>query len=155
MRKLIGAVWLCTLWAGIICEPLRAEPVINEGVGYYQIVGNTAQDLRREMDQKGPGGKNGKSFDAYTAWYVNWNYRWWESRDTCRITSVSTKLSVTFTLPAWQNYASADARLQQQWDRYYNALYEHEKGHRGFGIQAAREIERAILDVGDLASAVP
>ncbi len=147
MRKLIAVLWLFSVWAGATCEPLGAEPVISEVVQHYRITGNTAQDLRWEMNQKGPGGENGKRFDAYTGWRVNWNYRWWENSDICRLTSVTTRVRVTFTLPAWQNYSSADPGLKQKWNRYYKALYEHEKGHRDFGIQAAREIERSILNV--------
>ena len=111
MRKMIAVLGLLIVWAGATCEPLGAEPVISEVVQHYRIAGNTAQDLRREMNQKGPGGENGKRFDAYTGWRVNWNYRWWENADVCRLTSVSTRVRVTFTLPAWQNYRSADPGL--------------------------------------------
>ena len=147
MCRLIFLLLLGMLWTVAFSGPLGAEPAISEQVRNYRISGQTALDIRREMNLKGPDGKNGQDFDAHTAWHVDWRYRWSETPAACRITSVTTRVAVTFTLPLWQDYASAGKALRQQWDRYYQALYEHEKGHRDYGVRAAREIEKTILTI--------
>ena len=148
MRRIYLKITLVWIWLLIACQPLAAEPVINESVHKYRISGLTADELRREMDRKGPAGVGGRRFDAYTAWWVNWNYRWWESSTECRLTAVTTRMRVSFTLPEWDQYDRGSLALKQQWDRYYRALYAHEKGHRDFGLRAAREIEQVIWNVG-------
>jgi len=148
MRMLFARLTLVWFWLVIACPPLAAEPVINESVRKYRISGQTAQDLRREMNLKGPAGAGGRRFDAYTAWWVKWNYRWRESTAECRIATVTTRVRVSFTLPQWCQYDRGSPELQQKWDRYFAALYAHEKGHRNFGLNAAREIEQVIRDIG-------
>ncbi|CAD7848280.1 MAG: hypothetical protein [Olavius algarvensis Delta 4 endosymbiont] len=148
MRMFFSRLALAWVWLLITCPTLAAEPVVKEIVRKYRISGQTAQDLRREMNLKGPAGAGGRRFDAYTAWWVKWNYRWWESPSECRITAVATQVRVSYTLPAWDQYDRSSDELKQQWDRYYQALLAHEKGHREFGLRAAREIEQVIWDLG-------
>jgi len=148
MHLLCTRLALTWLWLLIVCPPLAADPVIHETVRKYRISGQTAQELRREMDRKGPAGAGGRRFDGHTAWWVNWNYRWWEIPTECRLTAVTTRLRVSFTLPAWDQYERGSNELKQKWDRYYEALYAHEKGHREFGLRAARDIEQVIWGIG-------
>ena len=147
MFRVILFTGLLSICAAAFGTPLRAEPVISEEVRHYWIRGETALDLRWDMNAKGPKGRWGIPYDAYTKWQVDWRYRWWETPDSCRITSASTRVRITYTLPSWQNYDDAEAALKSRWDRYYKALYEHEKGHRDLGVRAAQEIENAILNV--------
>jgi len=148
MFRRFSKLVLAGLWLLVVCPPLAAEPVVKEIVRKYRISGQTAQALRQEMDWKGPVGAGGRRFDAYTAWRVQWNYRWWESPAECRLTAVTTRLRVTFTLPEWDQYNRGSNKLKQKWDRYYEALLAHEKGHREFGLRAARDIEQVIWGVG-------
>ena len=148
MRRFCTRLSFFWLWLLIAASPLAAEPVLSESVHKYRISGQTAQELRLEMNRKGPAGAGGRRFDAYTAWWVNWNYRWWENPSECRLTAVTTRVRVSFTLPKWDQYDRGSPELQQKWDRYYEALYAHEKGHRDFGLRAARDIEQDIWRIG-------
>jgi len=127
---------------------LAAEPVVSVTSHYYQIQGDTAKALRREMNTKSPVKQNGKRYDAYTAWSVKWRYTWDRTEHRCEINRVTTTVDVTFTLPDWQNYEAAPSALQQHWDDYYQALVAHEQGHQAFGVEAATEIEQGILALG-------
>lgn len=148
MLRLCSWLALAWLWLLITCLPVAAEPVISETVRKYRINGRTAQELRLEMNRKGPAGADGRRFDAYTAWRVDWNYLWWENPAECRLTKVTTRVRVSFTLPEWHQYDRGSPELQQKWDRYYEALHAHEKGHRDFGLRAARDIEQVIGGIG-------
>ena len=148
MPRHFSRLVLAWLWILIACPPLQAEPVIREIVRKYRIKGLNAQELRLEMNRKGPAGAGGRRFDAYTDWRVNWEYRWWETPTECRITAVTTRVRVTFTLPEWVQYDRGSHELQQKWDHYYETLFAHERGHRDFGLRAARDIEKVIWDMG-------
>jgi predicted secreted Zn-dependent protease len=106
---------------------------------YYDIRGDQTNELRQQMNRKGPRG-----YDAYAAWYVRWRFDHARSANSCSIADVSASVKVEITLPRWVDEEDADDALRERWQSYYAALVEHENGHRDFGIRAAREIEEAL-----------
>ncbi len=117
---------------------------VSDQVERYTIEGSTPSDLRREMSAKGPQGAGGRRFDGYTRWYVSWKYRYNSAGSSCAITSVTTSVKVTMTLPQWRNENRADSATRAQWSRYLTALELHEQGHRRHGVDAANEVDQAI-----------
>jgi len=115
-------------------------PVINENWTSYQVNGTTTQQLRDEMIRLGPE-DNGKHYFANTVWQVKWHYNYQESDKQCQITSVQTNTTITYDLPAWPGYASANTELQQEWAVFQQHLRQHEQGHALLGKQAAIDIE--------------
>lgn len=63
------------------------------------------------------------------------------------MTKLTVNLETKIVMPKWVNYSSASEELKQQWDKYYNALLDHENGHKEFGLNAANEIDREIKKV--------
>jgi predicted secreted Zn-dependent protease len=124
--------------------PTQAAVGITERLERYTISGSTPSDLRSEMNSKGPRGNAGRVFDGYTRWYVTWRYRYNNFGNTCAITSVATSVTVTITLPDWDDEITADNNTRSKWSRFLAALESHERGHRQLGIDAAKEIDRAI-----------
>jgi predicted secreted Zn-dependent protease len=124
--------------------PAQAAVDVNDQVERYAIEGTTAQDLRREMNTKGPQGTGGRRFDGYTRWYVSWRYQYKRTDGGCAIASVATNVKSTITLPQWRNEDRADSATRAQWSRYLSALDLHEQGHRRHGVDAAHEIDAAI-----------
>lgn len=110
---------------------------------YYDIVGNTERDLRRELDNKGPvdDGPGGVKFDGHTRWYVNWSYRYRPVRNGCMLTGVEVTTSGVITLPRWNGAGNSD-RLSNAWQQYMESLRLHEDGHYANGVMAAQEIDR-------------
>ena len=94
------------------------------GTQFYDIDGRTARELKAAMAESGPQG-----YWAYTTWYVQWS-------GDCRVS-----VKIDYIMPHWADRADGDARLQAEWDRMIEHLWEHEKGHAQHGIEAAREIE--------------
>ncbi|MGD8371157.1 MAG: DUF922 domain-containing Zn-dependent protease [Syntrophobacterales bacterium] len=123
---------------------VRAEPKVIIKYDYYDIRGNSANELRQQMNRFGIKWTNGKTYDAFTSWRVRWNYQYNASERGCAIRSVATTVHIVYRMPRWINYASAPYDLRDRWDIYIRALKVHEDGHRDFGIKAATEIERAI-----------
>lgn len=47
-------------------------------------------------------------------------------------------------MPRWEPEEDAPSELVEQWDRFINALYEHEHGHLSYGVRAAQAAEREV-----------
>ncbi|MCQ4347407.1 DUF922 domain-containing Zn-dependent protease [Pseudomonas stutzeri] len=97
------------------------------------------QSLARTLTHTSPIRQDGKTYHAYTAWRVSWEYRWTQEPDgACRIAEVATRLDTTIRLPRLDG---GSPRQQEQFQRYVGALKEHELGHHQFGQRAAREVD--------------
>ena len=100
-----------------------ANPTIKTTFKYYDIKGDTAKELKRQMKRKGPNG-----FWAYARWNVRWSSR-------CKVS-----VSIKITMPRWKNMSDGSAALQKKWKRMVTVLRIHELNHGKHGINAAKEI---------------
>jgi predicted secreted Zn-dependent protease len=133
------AILLC-----IFSNKTFALPKVNVDTKYYSIYGVTANELRHEMNTKSSIKQSGNNYDAFTSWYVNWRFNWSENNGQCFMTNVKSTVKVKFILPKWENSNSATVNLKERWAHYYNALINHENGHKVFGINAAKEVEERL-----------
>jgi predicted secreted Zn-dependent protease len=108
---------------------------------YYDIVGDSAKELRRQMDANGPLGEDGKRMDGYTAWHVAWTYQYVPTADSCKFTELGITLAATITLPRWTAGNDTSSALVKKWQSYIAALRVHEDGHYSHGRKAAEEIK--------------
>ena len=120
----LGAIALAAVL--LFAAPAAADPAVTVITNYYAIEGNTAGDLRRDMNRKGP-----KGFWAYTNWYVNWSA-------TCHVS-----LRIVYTLPRWRDRDMAPEELRLKWDTFLSHLIAHENGHATHGRNAASEIDKS------------
>jgi predicted secreted Zn-dependent protease len=120
---------------------LPSEPGIALTINttYYSIGGSTAQELRDEMNRRGPGNS-----DAYTRWYVSWTYPRVTGENGCDSGLVEVSVSVDFTLPQWTPPANADHELVKRWEQYMTALQIHENGHQDIAVAAGRDVLQAL-----------
>ena len=124
-----------------------ASHTVNIDTKYYAIYGTSAGELRREMNSKSPITQSGKTYDAYTTWYINWRFNWNTNGEQCKITKVTSTVDVKFTFPKWINRNDSNNTLKSEWDSYYKALTRHENGHKQFGVEAAEEIEGKLMQL--------
>jgi predicted secreted Zn-dependent protease len=127
---------------------LHAEPDVKTSFVFYDIFPISTVDLGKEMKKRSPIKKDGEAFDAYTDWYVKWNFRWNKKDGVCVITKVKTSLDVTYRLPRIAKNHPAPPNVRQAFKNYSAALFKHEKNHMKSGLDAAREIENALLNLG-------
>ena len=125
-----------------------AKPELKEETLYYQVSGDNAEALRQQINSRSSAQQDGRTYGAYTRWNVRWHYDWATTDSYCSMTTVTTQVDVTYTLPQWVDRKAAPAQLQKKWDRYYNALIDHEHGHKEFGLKAAKAIELALSGMG-------
>lgn len=146
------AAAILVLWLAFLPNAI-AEPEIIIQKRYYPAVGQTSAQIRQSLDRNTPVRHNGKPFDAYTKWDVDWQFWWaYDGDGTCRITTVTTVIRIWQTFPRLENTGSLAPQQADQWGRYMSALVEHEAGHVALGMDAARNIERQLSQVGDRSS---
>lgn len=136
----------------LLTSIIQAKPITKFSFRYYEIYPTTKQDLAREMLKRSPAVKNGNTFSGYTSWHVSWNFNWKKRDGFCKITKVKTKLNVLYTMPRLLKSQKVENEVRESFEDYYSALFEHEKGHMKFGLLAAKDIEKAILNLGALKS---
>ncbi len=125
-----------------------ADPGIDVKFKYYEINGARFEDLEGELDSKTPIRHNGKAFHADTTWHVKWNTQWAMKGMSCGITSVTSWVSIIFTLPKWADYKVANGTEKEKWDKFFKRLVEHENGHKDIAVGSAKEIEKAVMNIG-------
>ncbi len=116
-----------------------AAPEVSVKKEHYVVAGSNPAEIRSELNHRRP-----KGWDGYTSWYVSWRFRHAPDGGTCRMTSVTTTVTVTHTLPQWKASAQASSGTREAWDRYLRALTVHEDGHRDIGIAVANQIDAAL-----------
>jgi len=132
----------------LICFPVLAEPTIATKYNFYSIYPQKKQDLEAEMTKRSPIIYLGKKFKGYTKWYVEWHIRWYEKQGSCQITQVKTALNVTYTLPKIPKDYKTTGETRTVFNNFYAALFKHEQNHRDSGLYAARDVEKALLNLG-------
>lgn len=143
---LFAPLALCGLFAATAA---RAEVDESLDYLYYDVYHQRGQLLHKAITRASTVSK-GKGYHGFTEWKVRWNFRWNSDRSgRCHISSVNVVAEGTITLPALH---TDDARAQQNFDRYIEALEAHELGHFRFAQDAAAAIEIAIGDMGERAS---
>lgn len=131
----------------VLMSPMTvaAAPVISINSIYYNVSGETAEDIWTDILKKSPVRQNGKQHVAYTKWHVNWRYWWIDKVESCEISGVSVSLDITYTLPRLAQNSSMTDALSNRWQNYYSALFKHEQGHKDFGVKAAEQIEKELV----------
>lgn len=128
--------------AGPTPTAAQSATITGADILYYDIYGQTAKDLRSQMNALGPL-DGGRRWDAYTAWYIRWNWPGYGTRN-CDLSRATTSLEITVTLPRWANPEGADAALITKWNKYYGALARHEQAHVDNALEGYPKVLQAI-----------
>lgn len=127
--------------AAILSATLSVAYANDAKLIYYDIVGNNATDLRRELDANGPFDEDGKRYDGHTEWRVTWTYSDVPTEEGCKFTEIGVSVDGTIALPRWVGGEDASNALSRKWQNFLAALRLHEDGHYALGVRAAKEIE--------------
>ena len=157
MRRLKIILLVTAIAAGLTCggglQRAWAEPLTSIQKTYYAVDGKTASQIRHALDRNTPVRQNGKTYDAHTRWNVAWQFYWNAGSDgSCRITTVTTTVRIHYTLPRLQASEDRPQDLETRWSKYITALMAHEDAHAAFGLDAAREIELRLFQLGERSS---
>lgn len=133
-------------------EDIVRKLLVNEKYNFYDIKGQSAAEIRREMKQNGTKWNDGKVYAALTSWDIRYNYDVTYENGKYRIKSASTTIDVVISMPRWKPDQQAPRELIEEWERYYRVLDEHEIGHRDLAVRAAGEINEILAGLGNFNS---
>lgn len=95
------------------------------------------------MDRKGPQG-----FSGYTTNNYRYEYRTKMINGRCRVSHIRLDVDILYTMPRWENKASADPDLQNRWDSWYRALDRHERNHGAYAEKGYDDILKGWQGIG-------
>lgn len=127
-----------------------AKPEVKETREYFTVSGQTSTELYQSIRRNTPFRKGDKHFHAQTQWKVSWNYQWRSSENRCSVTSIATQVEVTIILPQLAPDAELSEAVETQWNRYLQALTDHELQHKAHGVAAAEEIEDTLSTLSNI-----
>ena len=119
----------------VVCSAqLLAEPALQAQTQQFDVTGNTTDAIRASLNRH----------RQHSSSQVQWHFNWQSTPGQCRITDVSTEVTVTAHTPLLQPDPQRPHAVQQQWDRYLLALQAHQEGHIELALEHARQIEQGI-----------
>ena len=118
----------------------------NATMVFYEISGSTADELREQMNQKGPVDSASRlRYDARTNWYVSWTWPGY-GESQCDLSQASVSYDIKVTAPHWEPAPDADPDLVDRWNNYMNSLAVHEQGHVDNIVNNYLQVRDAIRD---------
>jgi predicted secreted Zn-dependent protease len=142
---LVGAFWQLAPFDHTQATAQVTSPKITIATHYYAVKGDTADQIRRHLNQVGPFvHSSNRRFDGYTHWQIRWQYWYTKTNNACRVRKAIVNTDVTMTLPKWQAARQPSPGLTDHWNAYVAALKQHEAGHQQNGISASGEILSAL-----------
>ena len=110
---------------------------------YYPVEGHDYDSLTNSLRARGPQG-----FHGFAQWRVSYEYGLLSEQDSCRITTVLTRVTGEILMPRWVDESSAPRGLQRRWADYLAALKRHEDGHIQHGRELALLVKEKLLGIG-------
>lgn len=124
----------------------RVPVRFGRAVLYYEIGGDTPEELHRQLDTARPD-LGDERWDAYTRWKARWTFAREQQGDRCRVSGARVELNLTFILPRWVPRTQPTEELEGRWRRFMAALVAHEEGHARVGLACAEELAGALARV--------
>lgn len=109
---------------------------------YYEVDVANGQTLLQALDRATPIRRHWRRFHGFAAWELRWRLTWQPLPDgRCAMTEVHTHLNMEITLPSVRE---GNAETKLQFERYINALREHELGHHRIAQSVAERVDQAL-----------
>lgn len=127
-----------------MCASVRAEVVQKESYDYYSVTPKNGQSLLSAMKDSSPLIKDNIVRFGGTTWNVAPQYRVRQFSGSCYISQTNVHLDIRFTLPKLSLHAKVPENTRKKFDFFYQALLQHEIGHKKLGLEAANKIQALL-----------
>jgi predicted secreted Zn-dependent protease len=140
-----------SLLRGVVPE-LRPQLALGEGlqtsidVQFYDVAGASSEALRTQLRELGPRDASGR-WAAATRWNVSWSFPYLQSEVGCVAGPVNVYLALSFTYPRWATPGQGSPDLAARWQRYLDAVIQHENGHRDIALEGAEALRQALTSL--------
>lgn len=138
--------------AGIVLFLMKlnatAQGSVQWTTNFYTVKGMTIPELRQSVRENRPW-KQSFSHDAMTDWRVNWRFTVTPTPAGCRVSTFGTQTTIAIMMPRWMAPTNAPEATRQIWQRYIEALGQHEAGHGAMALAAAAELNKRVRAIGE------
>lgn len=125
-----------------------AEVIARKSISYFDIKGNTADELDAALNERGPLAMGSSSHHpGATKIRFGGNATYSEANGRCRISSVKVTVDTEIILPRWRDRRHASKQLSLIWDTLAADIRRHEDRHVEIARQHARRMEQQILSL--------
>ena len=113
----------------------------------YLVTGDTASELRDDLDRKRPPSPDGRRFDANVLWSLTWSFHFDSQPRACGLTDATVDLQMLVRLPVLAPDAEPSDAVHQRWDDFAVLLETHEAGHVDNYVSGAQALQDAFAAV--------
>lgn len=112
---------------------------------YYQVHGNTPNQVEAQVMQCSPVIEGGQDFTASTIYSINWLYTYTSDPTTelCSLSNIAVGVRVEYVFPEWSS-TGASGTFTKEWSTFIANLTTHEHGHAQLDISYAGQILSAL-----------
>lgn len=147
--KQLSAAWRALLAGVLLLSSLHgqalAEAVSTKTYSYFTIGGKTAEDLDRELSQRGPITRStGFRHPGATEIKFGGELTYVEKDGKCGVGTVKVTLHTKILLPRWSNRRRTNADLALIWDTLSADIKRHEERHAEIARGYARDLDRQL-----------
>jgi predicted secreted Zn-dependent protease len=130
-----------------------AEVIVQKSFSYFDISGNTADELDAALNARGPTTIGASSrHPGATRIRFGGQATYVEKDGRCHIGGVKVTVDTEIILPRWRDRSRASKRLSLVWDTLSADIRRHEERHAEIARQHARMTEDIILRLPSEAS---
>jgi predicted secreted Zn-dependent protease len=123
-----------------------AEVIAQKSFSYFDISGNTADELDQALNARGPTAMGASSrHPGATRIRFGGQATYVESGGRCHIGGAKVTVDTQIILPRWRERRHAQAQLSAVWDRLSADIRRHEERHAAIAKLHAAMMEKAIL----------
>jgi len=123
-----------------------AEAIESIEYKHYVISPRVPHEIKPELMRHSPIRQGGGSFNGHTDWYINWKYQTTPSPYGCQLRDSQVNVRVVHILPALSEYVT-DTQTIEVFNKFNDALTQHELNHGKHGLLAAREIDETFKGI--------
>lgn len=132
-------------------EAPSCELNVREAYRFYEISGNSLDQLREQINLKGTKWNDGKTYSALTNWDIHYKYRVTRNNGRYSVRSADTSVDISYYLPKL-NVDSCTPDLAQRWKDYLAHLQRHEYGHKDLAVQTASQVNEMFATLPTFAT---
>ncbi len=139
---------LCVLLSCGVSRSAEAEVVAHKSFSYFDISGDTADELDAALNAGGPTAMGASSrHPGATRIRFGGQATYVESGGRCHIGGARVTVDIVVILPRWRDRRHAQPRLSAVWDRLSADIKRHEERHADIARLHARSLEKTILSL--------
>jgi predicted secreted Zn-dependent protease len=138
----------CAFASVFVANFAQAKPLFAKTYTYFAVHGQTAEELDRDLNSKGPqAGSTGIRHPGETQIKFGGSAQYIEKAGSCRVKDAQITVRTKIVLPTWKNRQHASPGLALIWDVLSSDIKRHEERHAEIAHQHAKALEVAIKDL--------